>query len=126
MERRRILVVATTEEGTSRAVEIACRVAGVDGSRVTVLVPEMSSHLVDAAGGYRTVAAQRGAALGVVLCVCRRPREILTGMHIDGAHVVVGGRRRAWWPTPEERLARGFARNGHHVTFAEITPSAEL
>jgi hypothetical protein len=126
MGRRRILVVATTAEGTSHAVEIACRDASANGSRVMVLVPEIWSHLVDAVDQYRAVAARRGTALGVVVCVCGRPQEILNGMHVDGASVVVGGRRRAWWPTREERLARGFVRNGHDVTFAEITPSAEL
>lgn len=126
MEHRRILVVATTAEGTSRAVDIACRDAGAEGSRVMVLVPEMSSHLVDAADRYRAVAAERGAALGVVVCVGRRPLEILSGMHIDGAKVLVGGRRRAWWPTREERLARGFVRRGHDVTFVDVMPSAGL
>jgi hypothetical protein len=124
MERRRIHVVATTREGTRRALEAACLTASDEGSRVMLLIPQRSLPVVDPASHYRRVAAACGARLSVIVCACRKAADLLQGMSISGAHVVIGGARRSLWPTREQRLARALSRGGHRVTFVSERGSA--
>jgi hypothetical protein len=56
----------------------------------------------------------------VLFCVCQRLD--------DGAHqllgrsglVVVGGRRRLWWPSREQRLAERLMGEGYPVVFVQV------
>jgi hypothetical protein len=53
----------------------------------------------------------------IVVHLCRTPNDVVLAIPLDST-VVVGGRSRYLWPTPEERMSRHLSRLGHHVVFA--------
>jgi len=122
-------VVATTEEGTRRALAEATRLANGSPARVLLLVPHVvsyfaaagdSSEAVEITDRYRALASDAGVNAFVRLCVCRRLDDVLRLMLGRRAPVVIGGRHRRWWPTAAERLARRLRRQGHDVVFARL------
>jgi hypothetical protein len=124
-----IHVLATTVDGTASALSSAKRLsAGLD-ARIVLLVPSRASlstppsrsaanaSLVDR---YQAVAADVGVQVTTVPCVCRRVDDVvhqLTGWH---SLVIIGGRRRVWWPTAEQRLVDRLTAQGYPVVFAEV------
>jgi hypothetical protein len=133
MEPRPVHVLATTEEGTRSALETARRIADGRGARILVLVPQVvpygqpllrpSEDPTRIADRFRGVVAGSGIAAAVLVCVCREPSHVPGRMLIDRGEIVVGGRRRKWWPSGEERIARRLAGDGHDVVFAEVADS---
>jgi hypothetical protein len=127
-------VIATTEEGTQRALSAAAHLANERGTRVVVLVPHVVSFALPVgrssedpaaiAAPYRALVSAAGVDATVRVCFCREPQHVFGRLLTDQAEVVVGGTRRRWWPSREERLARDLAGRGHRVTFADIRRTA--
>jgi hypothetical protein len=122
-------VVATTEDGTRRALSEAARLADGSGVRVLLLVPHVVSFLrttgdaqeaTAIADRYRALAADAGVDARVRLCVCRRLDDVFRWMIGPHARVVIGGRQRWWWPTAAERMADRLRREGRDVRFARL------
>ena len=122
-------VVATTENGTRRALSEAARLADGSGVRVLLLVPHVVSFLrttgdaqeaTAIADRYRALAADAGVDARVRLCVCRRLDDVFRWMLGPHARVVIGGRQRWWWPTAAERMADRLRREGRDVLFARL------
>ena len=120
-------VVATTEEGTRRALAEATRLANGSHVSVLLLVPHVVSFLEPAGNAaeaaeitaqYRALASDAGVNARVRLCVCRRLDDVFRWMLGPHAQVVIGGLHRWWWPTAAERIARRLTRQGHRVVFA--------
>ena len=123
-------IVATTDEGTRRALVETRRLT--DGSDVTVvlLVPRVVAYRRDGDSSnaasdataltarYRALAAAVGVHAVIRLCLCRRPDDVFQWMLGPRTNVVIGGRRRWWWPTAAERIALRLRQQGHHVVFA--------
>jgi hypothetical protein len=130
MADRLLHVIATTDEGTERALKAAGHFAREGGTRVVVLVPHVvsftsrmglsSADPAAIAAPYRALVSATGVDATVRVCLCREPQQVFGHLLMDQAEVVVGGTRRRWWPSREERLARELASQGHRVTFADV------
>jgi hypothetical protein len=123
-------VLATTHDGTRCALEVAKRLTGGLDAQVVLLVPRLASFadrfdpaseehggLVDA---HRALAADVGVHVKVLLCVCHRHDDVVHQMLGQSSLLIVGGRRRTWWPTREERLVSRLARESYPVVFAQL------
>ncbi len=126
---RGLHVVATTDEGTRRALVEASRLCNGSKARVLLLVPHEVSYFgpqVDATEAlaitdrYRALASTTGVEAIVRLCVCRHLDDVFRWLLGPGAQIVIGGRQRWWWPTAAERLAWRLRRRGHDVVFANV------
>jgi hypothetical protein len=129
-DRLSVHVLATTREGTRWALTIAKRLTtGLDG-RVVLLVPRLVSFATrfDPAGPerpglvdqHRALAAAVGVHVDVLFCVCQRYDDVVRGMLGRSSLLIVGGRKRIWWPTREERLVSRLDREGYPVVFAHV------
>jgi hypothetical protein len=131
-------VLATTHDGTRRALDVAKRLtAGLD-AQVVLLLPRLASS----AGGFdpasqerstlvdehRALAADVGVHAKVVFCVCHRYDDVVHQMLGRSSLVVLGGRKRIWWPTREERLVSRLTKEGYPVVFAQVgaAPASSL
>jgi hypothetical protein len=123
-------VLATTHDGTRCALDVAKRLTGDLDAQVVLLLPRLAPF----AGGFdpaseeraalvdehRALAAAVGVHAKVLFCVCYRLDDIVHQMLGRSSLLIVGGRRRTWWPTREERLASRLAREGYPVVFAQV------
>jgi hypothetical protein len=66
---------------------------------------------------FRVIANQSSVETLIHLYLCRDRFETLMSILKPGSLVVIGGRQRWWWPTPEKALARTLRRAGHEVVF---------
>lgn len=123
---RAIYVIATTPDGTERALHEA-RQRAVAAAQIVLIVPAIvpdgstsadTAHLI---AEFGALAAQAGVRPPFV-CVCRHAREVLTGFPMDGSTlIIVGGPSGSRSePSPERDLARFLALDGHHVAFADL------
>jgi hypothetical protein len=123
-------VLATTTEGTACALGSAKRLAGGLDAQVVLLVPcvthvgapfDPSGHerttLID---WYRALAAEVGVHANVLFCVCHWCDDVVHQMLGRSSLLIVGGRRRLWWPTREERLVSRLSAEGYPVVFAQV------
>src|SRR5579862_1625467 len=122
-----IYVIATTPEGTARALAEADQRAARE-SRVVLLVPvpvrsgPESASLLDE---YTAVARRVGVDAAAYACVCHHPKDMLPLFAAGEATIVVGGSRGGGtFPNDEEQLANTLAACGHQVVFAEITAAS--
>jgi hypothetical protein len=123
-------VLATTHDGTRRALDVAKRLTGGLDAQVVLLLPTLASlaagfdpaseernALVDE---HRALAADVGVHVNVIFCVCHRYDDVVHQLLGRSALLIVGGRTRTWWPTREERLVSRLAREGYPVVFAQV------
>jgi hypothetical protein len=123
-------VLATTHDGTRCALDVAKRLTGGLDAQVVLLLPKLASFaagfdpasqernaLVDE---HRALAADVGVHIKVLFCVCHRYEDVVHQMLGQSSLLIVGGRRRTWWPTREERLASRLVREGYPVVFAQV------
>jgi hypothetical protein len=122
-----IHVIATNDDGTHAALAEARRLANRTSRRVVILVPQFVSFVQAPATPveslalterYRHFADAAGVEAVVRVCVCSRVDDLFRWMLSKGSRIIVGGRRRRFWPTAEERLAQRLKTLGHEVVFA--------
>ncbi|HEX3703564.1 MAG TPA: hypothetical protein VHU82_09545 [Vicinamibacterales bacterium] len=126
--------MATTDEGTRTALaEADRRRATFNDGRVILLVIRIASYFrttIDprddarVSERYRRLIDDVGAVADVRLCVARRPADALRWMLDRRTVIVIGGCRRWWWPTREQRVAHRLKKAGGHVIFAEAPGTA--
>jgi hypothetical protein len=123
-------VLATTVEGTTCALQSAKRLTAGLHTRVVLLVHSRkslsaSSHATSAERAslvdrYGSVAAAVGVDVTVLFCVCQRVDDVVHQMLGRSSLVIVGGRRRVWWPSREQRLVQRLTAGGYPVVFAQV------
>jgi hypothetical protein len=133
--RKRLLhVLATTTEGTRCALGSAKELAAALDAQVVLLVPRVTNFGApfDPSGEERAtvidrhhaLAADIGVHINVMFCVCHRHDDVVHQMLGRSSLVVVGGRKRTWWPTREERLVSRLSAEGYPVVFAQVRAGA--
>lgn len=125
-----IAVVFTSVESTLGALKRAGALANRLSSRITLVVPQVVPYplpltsppiLVDFnERRFRLIAGQSRVETTVRVYLCRDRLETLGSVLRQHSLVVVGGRKRRWWPTAEETLAKSLRRAGHEVIFSEM------
>ncbi|HEY7791178.1 MAG TPA: outer membrane beta-barrel protein [Vicinamibacterales bacterium] len=116
-------VLATTPDGTQSALELAARLIDDTDAQLVVLVPRYPSARPGASDEsdvdvYRALAARLGVQATVIGCVCRRLDDIVRQMLGRSSLIIVGGARRLWWPSREQRLADRLMTAGYPVLFS--------
>ena len=128
---RQLQVIATTDAGTRAALlearhlarrrpfaDIVLIVPRIASSIASLDAPETEAATIEK---YRGLASVSGVDATVRLCVCETVRDVVQWMVPRGCTVVLGGQRRWWWPTPEQRIADLVKRSGHRTVFAEAS-----
>ena len=123
-------VIATTEAGTRAALFAADDLGFGLAPRIILWVPHVVpyaqplDHPADdvtfTAARFRTLAEEIAADVFVRVCVCRSDAAGLEAVLPRGAVVLVGGARRRWWQTREQRLAERLAAHGYSVLYIDI------
>ena len=128
-EKLSICVVFTSVEGTMAALRTAGTLAGRLRGHITLMVPEVVPfHLPLNKPAvlhdwnerrFRVLAAGCPVETSVIFYLCRDRDETLLQVLQPHSLVVVGGKRKRWWPTSESRLARRMRSLGHEVILTE-------
>ena len=123
-------VLATSHDGTRSALAIAKRLTSGHDMRVVLVVPRLTSFApqFDPTGPERTalidehraLAADVGLHVTALFCICARLDDVAHQLLGKSGLVIVGGRRRVWWPSREQRLVDRLIREGYPVVFADI------
>jgi hypothetical protein len=124
-----INVVATTPSGTRAALAATAAFgAGLD-ARTTLLVPYVVPYVQDSGPSaellsialtrFRRLARQVGEQIEVRVCVCRPHDATLAPLLSRDTTILVGGKRRRYWPTPAQRLATSLLQKHYPVLFVE-------
>jgi hypothetical protein len=121
-----IIVVFTSVEATVAAVPTAARLTRALHARIiaqTAPFPApLNSPLVLLDWNERRLRAIVEASpieTSVRIYLCRNRVETLKRMLRPHSFVVLNHRKRRWWPTMEEKLARELRRAGHDVLLTE-------
>jgi len=119
-------VVATKIPGTREALQTAAALADGLGSpiRVIAAIPMRAGWPMEGqpepvhafASSIKTLAEAESRHVRVLPCLCRHLTDITQLLPPNGL-VVMGGRTRRWWPTPEQRLAHDLQGLGYRVMF---------
>jgi len=129
-ERRlNISVVFTSVKSTLAALKEAGSLASSLGARITLLVPQVVPYPLPLESPpvliefnenrFRVIASQSLVETSVNIYLCRDQLQTLTSVLSPGSIVVLGGRKRWWWPSRDEILARELRRAGYEVLFKE-------
>jgi hypothetical protein len=127
-----VTVIATTEKGTTAALNEARRLAMDLDAHITLLRMEVVPRRfsldkppvsLDAATKQQCSLVLQSSAreqdVTVRTCLCRDRDLSLQRVLRRRALVVIGGRRH-WWLSREERLEKVLRGMGHHVIFIEV------
>jgi len=127
--RLNISVVFTSVESTLAALKEAGTLARSLGARITLLVPQVVRYPLQLENPpvsvefskerLREIASQSPVETSVHIYLCRDRAQTLISALKRGSIVVLGGRKRWWWPTRDEALARALRRAGHEVIFRQ-------
>jgi hypothetical protein len=125
-----VSVVFTSVESTLAALKEAGTLASSLGARITLLVPQVVPYplpletppvLVEFnEKRFHVIASQSPVETNVHIYLCRDKIQTLISVLNPRSIVVLGGRKRWWWPTRDQALARGLRRAGHEVIFKEM------
>ena len=98
--------------------------------RITLLVPQVVPYplgLQNSADAtawnerrFRVIAGESRVETTVQIQLCRDRFEAVAAFLTPHSLVVLGGKRRRFWPTLEQRFERQLRRAGHEVIFAEM------
>jgi hypothetical protein len=127
-----VTVIATTEEGTTAALNAARWLATDVDARITLLKMEVVPirlplyrppvSLKFTINQQHSLVRQSGAReedVDIQIRLCRDCDSGLQRVLRRRALVVIGGKRH-WWLSGEERLERVLRRLGHHVIFVDV------
>jgi hypothetical protein len=124
-----ISVVFTSVESTLAALKEAGTLASSLRARIRMLVPQVVPHPLPlekpqvpvefSEKRFRVIAGHSPVETSVHICLCRDRFHALKCVLGPGSIVVLGGRRRLWWPTRDEALARKLKRAGFEVIFKQ-------
>jgi len=126
--RLNISVVFTSVAPTLAALKKAGDLANQLRGHITLLVPQVVPYPLPLASPpvlldwnerrFRVIASQSPVETMVRLYLCRDRQELVMSALKPQSLVVIGGRKRWWWPTFEEALGKALRRAGHEVVFA--------
>ena len=127
--RLNIAVIFTSVGATLAALKQAAAMANRLSARITLLVPQIVPYplplttppvLVDwNERRFHVIADESPVETTVLLYLCRDRLETLSAVLTPRSLVIVGGRKRRWWPTPERRLTQQLRRAGHEVILTQ-------
>jgi hypothetical protein len=127
--RLNICVVFTSVESTLAALREAGNLASNLGARITLLVPQVVPYPLPLDSSpvpvefnerrFRVIAGRSVVETRVHIYLCRERLAALGPALGRGSIVVLGGRKRWWWPTRDESLAKELQRAGCEVIFKE-------
>jgi hypothetical protein len=131
-----VTVIATTERGTTAALDEARRLAQDLNARITLLKIEVvptrfpldkSPVSLDATTRRQCSLALESSSIEqdvtIRSCLCRDRDFSLQRIFRRRALIVIGGRRH-WWLSREEKLEKVLRSMGHHVIFVELDSKA--
>jgi hypothetical protein len=120
-------VFATSERGTAAALQQASLLS----PNIVLLVPRIVDHGAPLDGAddsteskaladlYRDLASRAGVNASIRVCACRDARHLTGRLMLQTSRIVLGGRWKSWLSTPEQKLARELASEGHDITFVD-------
>jgi K+-transporting ATPase KdpF subunit len=130
-----VSVVFTSVDSTLQALKEAGELANSLGARITLLVPQVVPYplpletppvMLDfSERRFRVMASQSPVETRVHIYLCRDKLQLLTSVLRRGSIVVVGGRKRSWWPTRDQAFARRLSRAGFEVIFKKTASKKE-
>ena len=101
--------------------------AGSLGCRITLVVPQIVPYPLPLEQApvssswskrrFEAVARESPVETSVRVYLCRDRVTTLKAVLKPHSIVFIGGRKRWWWPTPDERLAKALRRAGHEAIF---------
>src|SRR5215471_7640714 len=116
-QRLNISVIFTSVESTLAAMRKAGSLASSLGARITLLAPQIVPYPLPLESPpvllefnerrFRVIANESPVETSVHVYLCRDKLQALTSALRRGSIVVLGGRKRWWWPTRDQWLARG-------------------
>lgn len=125
-----ISVVFTSAELTPAALKEAANLASGPEDRITLLVPQVIRFPLQldtppvgvefCEQRCREMVSQIRVETSVQIYLCRDKLQTLLSVLKPQSLVVLCGRKRRWWPTRDEVLARALRRAGHEVIFKEM------
>lgn len=129
-----LYVVATTTTGTEAALRVASTLARQRSARLILVVPQIgppdalgpSSSRTWSGAQYQRMAARFNQRIDVIVSVGASVIDALRQHIPRGAHTIIGGRHRWWWPEREERVAAALRRSGRHALFVPETAAAGI
>jgi hypothetical protein len=127
-----VTVIATTEEGTTAALNAARWLATDLDARITLLKKEAApirlpldrppvslEFTINQQHSLVRRSSAREKDVEIQIRLCRDCASGLQRLLRRRALVVIGGKRH-WWLSGEERLERALRRLGHHVIFIDV------
>lgn len=124
-----IAVIFTSIESTLAALKEAGTLASSLGARIKLVVPQVVHYPLPLESPpvlvefnerrFRVIASQSPVETSVHIYLCRDRLETLKAVLTPRSIVVLGGRKRRWWFSPDETLARKLRRAGYEVIFKE-------
>jgi hypothetical protein len=133
-----VTVIATTQEGTTVALNAASSLARDLDAKIVLLKVEVVpprfpvndppvplDFIVEQQRTALLHSIARDEDVAIRICLCRDRDQCLLHVLRRRALVVIGGRRR-WWTSTEEKLEHGFRRLGHHVIFIDVAETKRL
>jgi hypothetical protein len=131
-----VTVIATTDEGTTAALNAASCLATDLGARITLLKMEIALNRFPLSRPHGSLLCTinrqdalvrrpraREGNVDIQIRLCRDFDSGLQRVLRRRALVVLGGRRH-WWLSGEEKLERSLRRLGHHVIFVDVAQEA--
>jgi hypothetical protein len=128
-------ILFTTIDETFVAVRVAAALGDVMAAPLTLIHFRTVQYplSLDAPAGVSPVETaafvdrlrSQGIDMRVRVYLCRDADRALPLALRPHSLIVIGGRRRSWWPTPAERLQRRLERAGHFVVFVDSSEHEE-
>lgn len=131
--RLEIVVVFTGVPGTQAALNAAGAMARHLNTKVRLIAPQAIPYAYDldrspiAAGFTERLLADLvgkttngSTETAIEIYLCRDRLQTMLEVLKPNSLVVIGGRKRRWWPTKESILAKKLRSHGHEVVFAPI------
>jgi hypothetical protein len=122
-----VSVVFTGTRWTSAAIKSAGTLADSLGCSITLLVPQIVPYPLPLERPpvplgwnekrFEMMAGESPVGISVKVYLCRDRAMALGAVLKPHSIVFIGGLKRWWWPTTEERLAKTLRRAGHEVIF---------